>query len=82
MRDGEFVSDSVSHRIISGAIRYSRIHPDLWEDRLQRVAATGLNTVETYVARTFHERVRGEIGFSGPHDLARFIVIAGDLGDG
>ncbi|MEO7268385.1 MAG: beta-galactosidase family protein [Knoellia sp.] len=80
VRNGAFVRGGQPHRVISGAIHYFRIHPDLWEDRLQRLAAMGLNTVETYVAWNFHERVRGEIDFTGPRDLARFITLAGDLG--
>ena len=42
-RDGEFLKRGVPHRILSGSIHYFRIHPDLWEDRLRRVAATGLD---------------------------------------
>lgn len=80
VRDGAFLRGGAPHRVLSGAIHYFRIHPDLWEDRLRRLAAMGLNTVETYVAWNFHERVRGEIDFTGPRDLARFIGLAGDLG--
>ncbi|MFC7487676.1 glycoside hydrolase family 35 protein [Knoellia sp. CPCC 206453] len=80
VRDGAFSRGGESHRVISGAIHYFRIHPDLWEDRLRRLAAMGLNTIETYVAWNFHERVRGEIDFTGPRDLAQFVTLAGDLG--
>lgn len=68
------------HQIVSGGIHYFRVHPDLWEDRLRRVRAMGLNTVETYVAWNVHERVRGTFDFEGEHDLARFVTLAGDLG--
>ncbi len=33
--------------IISGAIHYFRVPPTYWEDRLAKLAAAGLNTVET-----------------------------------
>lgn len=80
VRDGDFLRGGAPHRVLSGAIHYFRVHPDLWEDRLRRLAAMGLNTVETYVAWNFHERVRGEVDFTGPRDLARFITLAGELG--
>lgn len=78
--DGAFLKHGVPHRILSGSIHYFRIHPDQWEDRLQRVAATGFNTIDTYVAWNFHERDEGSPNFTGPRDLARFVAVAGDLG--
>ncbi len=80
IEDGRFLRDGVPHQIISGAIHYFRIPPGLWEDRLRRVRALGLNTVETYVAWNYHERTSGRIDFTGPRDLARFVTLAGDLG--
>ena len=78
--DGQFLRDGAPHQIISGAIHYFRVHPDLWQDRLRRLAAMGLNTIETYVAWNVHERVRGEFDFTGAADLARFVGLAGELG--
>ena len=77
---GRFLRNGAPHQIISGALHYFRIPTPLWRDRLARVAALGVNTIETYVAWNFHERTRGEIDFTGPRDLARFISLAGDLG--
>ena len=34
--------------ILSGAIHYFRVVPAYWEDRLAKLKAMGLNTVETY----------------------------------
>ncbi|MFC4138583.1 MULTISPECIES: beta-galactosidase family protein [unclassified Microbacterium] len=79
-RDGQILRDGQSHRILSGAVHYFRIHPDQWEDRLRRLAAMGANTVDTYVAWNFHERVEGSYDFEGWRDVARFIRIAGDVG--
>ncbi|MBY6059925.1 beta-galactosidase family protein [Microbacterium esteraromaticum] len=79
-RDGEILRDGKPHRILSGAVHYFRVHPDQWEDRLRRLAAMGANTVDTYIAWNFHERVEGEYDFSGWRDVARFIRIVGDVG--
>lgn len=79
-RDGEILRDGVSHRILAGSIHYFRVHPDQWEDRLRRLAAMGANTVDTYVAWNFHERVEGDIRFDGWRDIERFIRLAGDVG--
>ena len=79
-RDGEILRDGVAHRIIAGSIHYFRVHPDQWEDRLRRLAAMGANTVDTYVAWNFHERVEGDVRFDGWRDIERFIRLAGEAG--
>ncbi|MEJ6555049.1 beta-galactosidase [Microbacterium esteraromaticum] len=79
-REGEILRDGRPHRILSGAVHYFRMHPDQWEDRLRRLAAMGANTVDTYVAWNFHERVEGEFDFTGWRDVARFIRIAAEVG--
>lgn len=68
------------HRIVSGALHYFRVHPDLWEDRLTRLRALGANTVDTYVPWNFHETAPGKADFTGGRDLGRFLRIAQDLG--
>ncbi|MDN5798306.1 MAG: beta-galactosidase [Intrasporangium sp.] len=80
IEDGAFRRGGEPHRILSGAIHYFRVHPDLWRDRLARLAAMGLNTIETYVAWNWHERRPGEIDFTGWHDLTRFVREAETLG--
>lgn len=79
-RDGEILRDGAPHRILAGAVHYFRVHPDLWEDRLRRLAAMGANTVDTYVAWNFHERVEGDARFDGWRDVERFIRIASEVG--
>nr|WP_259606880.1 MULTISPECIES: beta-galactosidase [Microbacterium] len=79
-RDGGLLRDGRPHRILSGAVHYFRIHPGQWEDRLRRLAAMGANTVDTYVAWNFHERVEGRPDFTGWRDVERFIRIAGAVG--
>jgi beta-galactosidase len=75
-----FLRDGRPHQVISGAIHYFRVHPDLWADRLARLRALGLNTIETYVAWNVHERRRGEHDFRGWNDLPRFLGLAGAAG--
>ena len=47
--DGKnFIVHGSAKRILSGAIHYFRVVPGYWEDRLMKLQAAGLNTVETY----------------------------------
>ncbi|KAJ3664575.1 hypothetical protein Zmor_000131 [Zophobas morio] len=69
--------------IYSGAIHYFRVPPQLWRDRLRKLRAAGLNTVETYVAWNIHEPRSGvyEFGESGTDlqdfgNIGRFLSIA------
>jgi beta-galactosidase len=75
-----FLLDGKPFQIVSGAIHYFRIHPDQWRDRLERLKALGLNTIETYVAWNFHQPEPGRADFGGWRDLPAFIRIAGELG--
>ncbi|MCY0962314.1 glycoside hydrolase family 35 protein [Streptomyces sp. H27-H5] len=78
-QDG-FRREDRPHRVISGALHYFRVHPDLWEDRLLRLRALGVNTVDTYVPWNFHETAPGKADFTGWRDVGRFLGIARDLG--
>ena len=42
-----FIVGGKQMRILSGSIHYFRVVPDYWKDRLMRLKAAGLNTVET-----------------------------------
>ncbi|MER7512681.1 beta-galactosidase family protein [Streptomyces lavendulae] len=77
---GAFLRAGRPHRVLSGSLHYFRVHPGQWADRLERVAALGLNTVDTYVPWNFHERTPGDLRFDGPRDLERFIGLAGRAG--
>jgi beta-galactosidase len=78
---GRILRDGREHRIVSAAIHYFRIHPELWRDRLERLRAMGCNTVECYIAWNFHQPVSGEPGrFDGWCDIAGFIRLAGAVG--
>ncbi|WP_225804561.1 beta-galactosidase [Streptomyces sp. NK15101] len=78
--DGTFLRFGEPHRILSGSLHYFRVHPEQWADRLQRLAALGLNTVDTYVPWNFHERRRGDIRFDGWRDLPEFLRLAQETG--
>ena len=72
--------DGKPYRILSGAMHYFRIHPDLWKDRLEKAAQMGLNCIETYCAWNLHEPRRGEYCFEGFADLERYIRLAQEAG--
>ncbi|MGW2174853.1 glycoside hydrolase family 35 protein [Streptomyces sp. NPDC001705] len=74
--DGTFLRAGRPHRVLSGSLHYFRVHPEQWADRLERLAALGLNTVDTYVPWNFHERRPGEADFDGWRDIARFARLA------
>src|SRR5690554_225841 len=75
-----FEYNGKSIQIISGAVHYFRIVPEYWEDRLLKLKACGLNTVETYVPWNIHEPKQGQFNFQGMADIVRFIETAGELG--
>ncbi|KQQ05939.1 MULTISPECIES: glycoside hydrolase family 35 protein [unclassified Rathayibacter] len=69
----DFELDGRPHRILSGALHYFRIHPDLWADRIHKARLMGLNTIETYVAWNAHEPQRGSWRADDGLDLGRFL---------
>ena len=76
----DFLLDGRPHRIISGAMHYTRVHPDLWRDRIRKARLMGLNAIETYVAWNAHEPVRGQWRQDGDVDLGRFLDIVAEEG--
>lgn len=77
---GTFLRGGQPHRVLAGSLHYFRVRPEQWADRLERVAAMGLNTVDTYVPWNFHQPRRGQPRFDGPRDIERFIALAQDTG--
>lgn len=78
--DKNFLMDGKPFQIRSGAIHYFRMPNEFWYDRLLKLKECGFNTVETYIAWNFHERVEGEFVLDGDADFVRFLTIAKDLG--
>ena len=77
---GEFLLNGEPFKILAGGIHYFRCIPEYWEDRLRKLKAMGLNTVETYIAWNLHEPQPGNYRFDGELDLATFVTTAHDLG--
>ncbi len=80
IKNKKFYMDGEEFHIYSGAMHYFRIPEDYWEDRLLKLKAAGLNTVETYVPWNFHEPQKGNFNFDGILDIERFVKTAQDLG--
>ncbi|XP_024391884.1 beta-galactosidase 17 isoform X2 [Physcomitrium patens] len=74
-----FLKDGVPFRIIGGDLHYFRVHPLLWEDRLLRAKALGLNAIQTYVPWNLHEPRPGLLNFNGSADLLSFLKLAQEL---
>lgn len=71
--DHDFLLNDEPFRILSGAIHYFRVHPDLWEDRIHKARLMGLNTIETYVPWNEHSPMPGSFLAEGRLDLGRFL---------
>ncbi|WP_067841230.1 glycoside hydrolase family 35 protein [Amphibacillus sediminis] len=79
VNNGKFYLEGQPFQILSGAIHYFRTVPEHWEDRLLKLKALGLNTVETYIPWNLHEPKKGEFYFSGLADVEAFIALAQSL---
>lgn len=54
--------------------------PDLWRDVLQKIKASGFNTVTFYFDWGYHSPKQGELDFTGIRDMERAITMAGEEG--
>ena len=54
--------------------------PDLWRDVLQKMKASGFNTVAFYFDWGFHSPKRGQYDFSGIRDIDRLLDMATEEG--
>ncbi|VEN37659.1 unnamed protein product [Callosobruchus maculatus] len=60
--------------VYSGAFHYFRVPRPYWRDRLRKMRAAGLNTVETYVPWNLHEPRSGQYDFGdGGNDMSDFL---------
>lgn len=75
-----FYLDGEPFQILSGSIHYFRVMPQYWRDRLEKLKAMGLNTVETYIPWNVHEPKKGRFTFEGMADVAGFVRLAEELG--
>ncbi|HWG25110.1 beta-galactosidase family protein [Actinospica sp.] len=76
----DFLLDGEPTRILSGALHYFRVHPDLWADRIVKAREMGLNTIETYVAWNAHSKRPGRFDTDGGLDLGRFLDTVAEHG--
>lgn len=79
-KDRQFLLDGQPIQLLSGAIHYFRVVPEYWEDRLLKLKACGLNTVETYLPWNLHEPKENSFYFEGLADVESFVKLAGKLG--
>ena len=75
-----FLKDGKPFRYIAGCFHYFRVPHVYWKDRLMKMKAGGLNSVQTYVAWNIHEPVHGQYNFKGDADLVSFIELANSVG--
>ncbi|KAJ8965800.1 hypothetical protein NQ314_003898 [Rhamnusium bicolor] len=62
--------------IYSGAFHYFRVPRNYWRDRLRKMRAAGLNTVETYVPWNLHEPQSGVYDFGdGGSDMEHLLHV-------
>jgi len=80
IENGKIIIDNKAEQIISGAIHYFRVLPELWEDRLLKAKQCGLNTIETYMCWNLHEPQEGKFNFDGLLNFEKFIKTAEKLG--
>ena len=65
-------------RILGGSFHYFRVLPQYWKDRLLKMKAAGLNSVQIYSPWNLHEETPGTFNFDGILDLDRFLKEAKD----
>nr|XP_023025003.1 beta-galactosidase-1-like protein 3 [Leptinotarsa decemlineata] len=61
----QFTLNNRNITVYSGTMHYFRVHRAYWRDRLRKIRAAGLNTVETYVPWNLHEPHSGVYDFGG-----------------
>eukprot|EP01047_Picozoa_sp_COSAG01_P082440 COSAG01_NODE_16839_length_1200_cov_1.091735_1_plen_133_part_00 len=71
----EFVQDGRVVHLRAGCVHYSRVPVEYWEDRLRRLKAMGLNSIQTYVPWNWHEAVQGQFVWEGDRDLGAFLSL-------
>ncbi|XP_064611298.1 beta-galactosidase-1-like protein 2 [Liolophura sinensis] len=79
-KNRQFILEDRPFTILSGAMHYFRIPQQYWQDRLLKLKACGLNTVETYVPWNLHEEIKGQYSFDGMLDVRKYMQMAHDLG--
>lgn len=76
----DFMIDDQPVKLISGALHYFRIMPEMWEHSLYNLKAMGCNTVETYVPWNMHEPQKGTFDFEGLANIEQYLELAQSMG--
>ena len=75
-----FIINGKREFLIGGEFHYFRVPAALWEDRLQKMKATGANLISVYIAWNLHEPVEGKQRWSGDYDLDLFLTLCEKYG--
>jgi beta-galactosidase GanA len=85
VQDDNFLLDGEPFRILSGSFHYHRCHESYWSDRLKRIRAMGLNTIQTYVPWNWHDVTNSsssspQYAWDGSRNISAFLTAAQDEG--
>ncbi len=75
-----FIINGKREFLIGGEFHYFRVPADMWEERLQKMKATGANLISVYIAWNMHEPEEGKQIWSGDYDLDRFLTLCEKYG--
>jgi beta-galactosidase len=76
-----FEKDGEPFTILSGSIHYFRVRPELWEDRLTRLKAMGLNAITFVIPWNVHTTGYRQYDFSAPErNLTAWLATAQRMG--
>ncbi len=65
---------------VMGELHFSRMRKDLWEDRILKMKACGIDIISTYLFWNHHEEIEGQFDWEGEKDLRSFIQLCGKHG--
>lgn len=75
-----FIINGKHEFLIGGEFHYFRVPAAMWEDRLQKMKATGANLISVYIAWNMHEPEEGKQIWDGDYDLDRFLTLCEKYG--
>ncbi|XP_033762516.1 beta-galactosidase-1-like protein 2 isoform X2 [Pecten maximus] len=79
-KSGEFFLDTYPIKIVSGTMHYFRVVPSYWEERMKKMKACGLNTLQTSIPWNLHEKEQGVYDFGQNLDLGEYLETAKRVG--
>lgn len=79
-KNNQFLKDGKPFRYISGSMHYFRVPREYWKDRMIKMKAAGLNSLQTYIEWSSHEPELGIYTFSNNNDIFTFLRTAQEVG--